>query len=162
MKVNIAFVLIILALGFSGCASMERGGIFYVASTPEAKTALSLRIEVLRAALRGDARLKEEVTRYYPLRFFGVKGTEFYGYLVTYSPHASDSPDDADLIVVGCAYDTRDSDSVRHLQRLINNALGQDVLRQLVVDSRYSPFVQNQRKSSHPQAVLALANRRSI
>ena len=142
-----SFVLFLLAcvIGFAGCASWSRGGIFYEAATPEARQALAARIGVLGAALRADSRFKEEVGRDYSLRFFGVKGTEFYGCVITYSPAAPGSGSAEDLLVVGCSYEVSHSDVGRRLRELIDRALGSDVLKLLNVGPRFSNFVQNRR-----------------
>ena len=144
MKSVLIFVALVVLAGFPGCASIERGGIFYEAGTADAKKSLSSQIETLRSALRVDSRLREEITKDYPLRFWGVKGSEFYGYLITYSPHPTDGPDGADLLIVGCAYDASHAGSVMRLRKLIDTALGDGVLKKLKVDSRFSPFAQNE------------------
>ena len=145
MKQSLLLFLFGSVIGFAGCTSWGRGGIFYEAATPEARQALASRVGVLSAALRADSRFKEEISGDYPLRFFGIKGTEFYGCAITYSPAAPGSGSAEDLLVVGCTYEVSHSDVGRRLREVIDRALGPDVLKLLNVGPRYSNFVRNRK-----------------
>lgn len=140
-RVRLLALMVGLSIAVCGCASLERGGVYYEASSPEAKVLLAGRIETLRTALQNDSRLVEEKIKYYPLRFHGVRQSEFDGFWVTYSRDPKDSSViRSDYLVIACPYDKKKSEALKKLLNLIDTALGPDLMKLLKVDIRYTLF----------------------
>lgn len=118
-----------------GCFRVRTGcgTILYQAKTPEAVQVLRSRIEPLRTALRSNARFIE-VANHRTLEFIGATNAEFGGCWIGYDRDERDlAKDQQAILVVDTTSTFSSAKQVRDLQKVINQALGSNALKQLTV-----------------------------
>ena len=129
-------LILISIFAVAGCASFEKGGVYFKATTAEARAQLAHRVESLRTVLRSGPTLSEEIQKNHPVRFFGRPRGEFEGLGITYA----EPPDISPMVVLACPYGEQNSARVVKLRRKIEEALGPDLVSKLRVDVRFTPF----------------------
>ena len=137
-KLTVAFgtlgIVTVLMLG--GCFRLRTGAgtVYYEAKSAEAVRALHSRIEPLRAALRSDSRFTEGTDRR-TLSFVGATNGEFVDCWIGYNrdERAIDKDRQA-VLVVSTAHTFSFSTQVRHLRKMVEDALGPDVVKLLTIN----------------------------
>jgi hypothetical protein len=118
-----------------GCRlSPGNGTIYYEAKSAAAVTALRSRIEPIRTALRGNTNFTE-VTSRETLMFRGKSNGPVADCFISFDRDERDAAKDHQaVLVVSTARTFRVSKQVRELRKLVDQALGPDVVKLLTIN----------------------------